>query len=70
MKRVLLDDYNQSIPKDQEIIGSVTTTWGHLALRNGWKIIEIYETEDAQLDGRGVQNNTCHLSQDRDIQCL
>lgn len=41
MKTVLLDDYNQNIPENSDVIGSVTTTWGHLALRNGWKIIEI-----------------------------
>ena len=40
MKRIILDDYNQNIPKEQDVIGSVTTTWGHLALRNGWKIID------------------------------
>lgn len=40
MKIIILDDYNQNIPKEQEVIGAVTTTWGHLALRNGWKLIE------------------------------
>lgn len=45
MKRIILDDYNQNIPKEQDVIGAVTTTWGHLALRNGWKIIEAYENE-------------------------
>lgn len=45
MKTIILDDYNQNIPKEQDVIGAVTTTWGHLALRNGWKIIEIYEEE-------------------------
>lgn len=41
MKIIILDDYNQNIPKEQEVIGAVTTTWGHLALRNGWKLMEI-----------------------------
>lgn len=42
---IILDDYNQNIPKDQRVIGAVTTTWGHSALRNGWKVIEIYEQD-------------------------
>lgn len=46
MKIVPLDDYNCNIPKDADVIGAVTTTWGHLALRNGWKLIEVYEEND------------------------
>ena len=46
----LLDDYNQAVRGD-DVIGAVTTTWGHSALRNGWKIIEIYESER---DERGL----------------
>lgn len=38
----MLDDYNGAIHKEGQI-GAVTTTWGHLALRNGWKIMEVYE---------------------------
>jgi len=38
---ILYDDYNQKFQPGTEIVGSVTTTWGHLALRNGWKLIEI-----------------------------
>ena len=40
------DDYNSRIPKDITAIGSITTTIGHSALRNGWKIIEV-KTEKA-----------------------
>ena len=46
----LLDDYNQAVRGD-DMAGAVTTAWGHSALRNGWKIIEIYESEG---DKRGV----------------
>lgn len=48
---LLLDDYNGAIHQDGEI-GAVTTTWGHKALRNGWKIMEIYndEEEDSEAD--------------------
>lgn len=28
MKTIILDDYNQNIPKEQDVIGAVTTTWG------------------------------------------
>lgn len=35
------DDYNSRIPKDTTCIGAITSTIGHSALRNGWKIIEI-----------------------------
>ena len=45
MKKIIpLDDYNCRI--GGEVMGAVTTTFAHLALRNGWKMIEIYETED------------------------
>lgn len=50
MRIVLLDDYNQRIPENQGVIGAVTTTWGHSALRNGWKIIEI----DDNMEGINV----------------
>lgn len=46
MRIVLLDDYNQRIPANQDIIGTVTTNWCEASLRNGWKIIEIYEDRD------------------------
>lgn len=36
---ILLDDDNQRI--GGAIIGAVTTTFGNIALRNGWKIIQI-----------------------------
>lgn len=51
MKIAMLDDYNQIVHSGTDVVGSVTTTWWHLALRNGWKLIEIYETET---DERGV----------------
>lgn len=34
---------NYPTPKRQGVIGTVTQTFGSSALRNGWKIIEIYE---------------------------
>ena len=38
--RVVYDDYNLSIRKDQDTIGTLTTNCGAQAPRNGWKIIE------------------------------
>jgi len=56
MKIILLDDYNGTIHR-AGAIGAITTTFGHTALRNGWKIIEIYETADihnrADMEERG-----------------
>lgn len=46
VKTLLYDDYNSNIPKNQRIIGTVTTHWGHNALRAGWKLIEIYESKN------------------------
>lgn len=50
MRTIILDDYNQRIPKNQDIIGAVTPQWGNPALRNGWKIIEI----DDNMEGFNV----------------
>lgn len=46
MKRIiLLDDYNQDV-REGQIIGSLTTQFGDKAPRHGWKIIEVYETDE------------------------
>lgn len=37
---IVFDDYNQRIPKDQSVIGTITTNIGASAPRNGIKIIE------------------------------
>lgn len=39
-KIIVYDDYNSLIPQDQSVIGTVRQTFGHTALRNGFKIIE------------------------------
>ena len=49
MKKIIVyDDYNNVIPppEKQNVIGTVTTTFGHTAIRNGWKIIE-YEEDNS-----------------------
>lgn len=44
---IAYDDYNSNIPQQSDIIGSITTTIGHSALRNGWKIVEVWcESQD------------------------
>ena len=40
---IVYDDYNSIIPKNQELIGTITTQFGNPALRHGFKILEIYE---------------------------
>lgn len=45
-KIFILDDYNQRIPTNQDIIGTVTTNWCEASIRHGWKIIEVYDSED------------------------
>lgn len=46
MKKIIpYDDYNGKVPppEKQEYIGTLTPQFGALALRHGWKIIEVYE---------------------------
>ena len=40
-KVIIYDDYNSNIRTDQTTIGTITSTIGHSALRNGYKIIEV-----------------------------
>jgi hypothetical protein len=45
-KRIIVyDDYNSNIPKNQDVVGTVTTMFGRDSLRHGFKIIEIYDDE-------------------------
>ena len=44
MKMLLYDDYNRRFATPR-IIGTIRQTFGAWAFTNGWKIIEIYETE-------------------------
>ena len=39
---LIYDDYNSSIRNDQSTIGTLTSTIGNFALRNGYKLIEVY----------------------------
>ena len=44
MKKIIpFDDYNCRLNVGAEFVGSVLPTWGNHALRNGWKLIEIYD---------------------------
>lgn len=45
MRMIVFDDYNQNIPSDQSVCGTITTNIGNSALRHGWKIIVMYEDE-------------------------
>ena len=44
-KVIIYDDYNQNIPKNQDVIGTITKQFGNTAPRNGWKIIETMAKE-------------------------
>src|SRR5574344_741312 len=39
-EKTIYDDYNSSVRKDQDTIGTLTCNCGSSAIRNGWKIIE------------------------------
>lgn len=43
-KVIIYDDYNCNIRADQSTIGTITSTIGHSALRNSYKLIEHYNT--------------------------
>ena len=71
MKVIPLDDYNQVPRPDIDYLGAVTTNWGIISFRHGWKIIEAWdETDSDQYDRGNVQNDSIHLLQDRNLQCL
>lgn len=38
--KIIYDDYNSNVRKDQDTIGTLTTNCGAQASRNGWKVIE------------------------------
>ena len=42
-KVIVYDDYNQYIPKNQSVIGTITTNIGSPTPRNGIKLIEVFE---------------------------
>lgn len=45
-KIIVYDDYNSNIPKNQDVIGTVTTMFGCDSLRHGFKIIEIIDDDN------------------------
>ena len=42
---IIYDDYNSRIRADQDTIGTITSTIGHSALRNSYKLIEIRDNQ-------------------------
>lgn len=38
---IIYDDYNCNVRADQTTIGTITSTIGHSALRNSYKLIEM-----------------------------
>ena len=45
MKIILYDDFNHEL-RPPDVIGTVRQTFGAWAFTNGWKIIEVHETEN------------------------
>lgn len=41
-----IDCYNHTVPDNPNIVGTIVPHMGRWGMTNGWKIIEIYETED------------------------
>lgn len=47
IKIVIYDDFNSKIPKNQDVIGTVTTQFGNPAPRHGFKLFEFnYEEKN------------------------
>ena len=40
---LVYDDFNSTFPKNQRLIGTITTQFGNTCLRHGFKIMEMYE---------------------------
>ena len=53
MKKIVpYDDFNHQLHPGGEYVGTVVQNFGREAWRNGWKLIEIYETEESDSPGR------------------
>ena len=50
-KPIIYDDYNSRILKNQDVIGTITSTIGHSALRNGLKLMEKVKIKQATEKG-------------------
>ena len=48
---IIIDDYNQRIPENQDVIGTITTNVGNSAPRNGFKIAEPLRIPQATAQG-------------------
>lgn len=55
-KVIVYDDYNQNIPKNQSVIGTITTNIGSSTPRNGIKLIEVFEPISVAMRGRNPNN--------------
>ena len=48
---IIIDNYNQRVPQDQDVIGTVTTQFGNPAPRHGYKIAEPLQIKQATKQG-------------------
>jgi DNA (cytosine-5)-methyltransferase 1 len=54
---IVYDDYNSTIRKDQDTIGTLTTNIGNDAPRNGYKVIEYSDYSLEKIKGNMVDEN-------------
>lgn len=47
---IVWDDYNECFPKDQDVIGTITTQIGNPSPRHGFRIIEAYVEREVERD--------------------
>ena len=59
---ILLDDFNQRIPKEQSCIGTITCNIGSPTPRNGFKIIEVIYEQDS--------DSRLHMEESAERSCL
>lgn len=53
IKKIIYDDYNGNIRKDQKTMGTITSHIGSCALRQSYKVIEMYDNKPICLNSRG-----------------
>lgn len=53
IKKIIYDDYNGNIRKDQKTMGTITSHIGSCALRQAYKVIEMYDNKPICLNSRG-----------------
>lgn len=58
IKKIIYDDYNGNIRKDQKTMGTITSHIGSCALRQSYKVIEMYDNKPICLNSRGAERHS------------